>query len=903
MSIQRDQRQRFYLAIPLLWAILIPVGHAAIVVSVGGCTLNDAVVAANTNTSVGDCEAGGTGQDTILLDRAGGLAETTLNGELLITSSIRIESNNSQVVTVRGAPGGSRVFHVDGGDLVLGDVRIVDGIITESGSDDEGGGLRVIDGSATLFNCAFYNNFVPDHGIGDNNNPDVGGDAVYAENSEIEISDCTFAQNGPPSVSSRGHIIGLRDSSLALSRVETRGPDSTGSNTNLGNRNSFLIAVNSVIEVRESGLFATTRGMSAQIFQGSEMSIINSTVGAFPPPGSEVDEAINVMFGFRGYGCPENSFTFLNSTLDESVDFFRFSGQSCSSYPITRINSIWNGPDAFFLEDWIQSAVAPLQDNGGPIETMALFWNSAAINAGDDFDCPEIDQRGRTRVRCDAGAYEFIANSDVEVTIDPVSTGPYVVGESAAFDVNIANLGPDTANGVAIDINAQNFNIDSVNGACVSTTCGINTLEADNPALPFQTARVVGTPTFSAGQNGFTLNATAIPGTGAVYEETDNNNNSDSLTLPVVPNADLRIEKTLITPPPYAIGGSIEYSITISNNGPDFADNVVFSDTPVGLDITGITGCSNPPFGPCEFTSLGSGSSIDLTVTAEITQPRFDNTGSVSSDTFDSNPSNNVDNRNNGADVEADADTKIGISRETSPPFFTGQTIEYKIRVSNLGPDTATNVTFDLEAENFFLTAVLGPCSPSGSLPCNIGNLAPGSGQDVTVQGFAVAPGSSGFTAFVDSDQQDADPGNNVDDASAGVVESADVSVELAIDQPSANYARNQILTYVGRIQNAGDDYADNIALELAVENLEILGVFSDSCTADPCTISTLARPASELIIVKARILELGSFDLTASVDADQFDPVPANNTDDQDNGGIATINDVDEVFDDSFGQ
>jgi hypothetical protein len=52
----------------------------------------------------------------------------------------------------------------------------------------------------------------------------------------------------------------------------------------------------------------------------------------------------------------------------------------------------------------------PLADNGGPTHTMALDTGSAAIDAGDDSQCPAADQRGAARpagAHCDIGAYEF----------------------------------------------------------------------------------------------------------------------------------------------------------------------------------------------------------------------------------------------------------------------------------------------------------------------------------------------------------------------------------------------------------------------------------------------------------------------------------------------------------------
>jgi len=66
--------------------------------------------------------------------------------------------------------------------------------------------------------------------------------------------------------------------------------------------------------------------------------------------------------------------------------------------------------------------LGPLQDNGGPTETMALLMGSKAIDAGNDAKCDATDQRGYGRpddgdgdtfVQCDIGAFEvqrIIAN-------------------------------------------------------------------------------------------------------------------------------------------------------------------------------------------------------------------------------------------------------------------------------------------------------------------------------------------------------------------------------------------------------------------------------------------------------------------------------------------------------------
>jgi hypothetical protein len=63
--------------------------------------------------------------------------------------------------------------------------------------------------------------------------------------------------------------------------------------------------------------------------------------------------------------------------------------------------------------------LGPLQENGGPTQTHALFQDSPAIDAVNTTECPLTDQRGNARPAdgdgngtfiCDIGAYELSTN-------------------------------------------------------------------------------------------------------------------------------------------------------------------------------------------------------------------------------------------------------------------------------------------------------------------------------------------------------------------------------------------------------------------------------------------------------------------------------------------------------------
>jgi hypothetical protein len=92
-----------------------------------------------------------------------------------------------------------------------------------------------------------------------------------------------------------------------------------------------------------------------------------------------------------------------------------------------------------------QIALASLEDNGGPTETMALQAGSVAINAANPVYCPATDQRGFYRPDvCDIGAYEF----------------------GSAYKLSISKTGTGT-------------------GTVTSTPAGINCDAATSPCVPF----------------------------------------------------------------------------------------------------------------------------------------------------------------------------------------------------------------------------------------------------------------------------------------------------------------------------------------------------------------------------------------------------------------------------------
>ena len=92
--------------------------------------------------------------------------------------------------------------------------------------------------------------------------------------------------------------------------------------------------------------------------------------------------------------------------------------------------------------------------------------------------------------------------------------------------------------------------------------------------------------------------------------------------------ADIQVVKTLDTPTPYFSGDTVEYTITVTNNGPDEAVAVSVDDLSSGLSGITITAVTNPDGDagdcaagssfPCPIADMANGETVSITVTGVV---------------------------------------------------------------------------------------------------------------------------------------------------------------------------------------------------------------------------------------------------------------------------------------------
>jgi uncharacterized repeat protein (TIGR01451 family) len=496
---------------------------------------------------------------------------------------------------------------------------------------------------------------------------------------------------------------------------------------------------------------------------------------------------------------------------------------------------------------------------------------------------------------CDIGSYERSDSSDVSVTLDLLTPPPYYQNQSLTFEIGLTNLGPDVVNAVWLNFiptpGLEIASAESTDAVCDTSGCDAEFLL---PASGTRSVIVEAVPTGSASSD-FELQVAAIlSGSNNPDLNTDNNLAVASGLLSAA--ADLSIEKTLLTSAPYGIGQKLSYQIEIVNNGPDEATNVVFQDTPSGLDISGITSCTYPAQGLYFFATLSPGQTESLTVTAEITDSLFDNAGTVTSDQFDPDSRNSSDDRGNGGSAQIEANVQVALQLLTPAPHYFGQIVEYDVHVVNRGPDKATAVEMLLDAPGLLLLGVSGRCS---FVPCELGTIDVKNGETVNVLGQILTEEAIPVTASVTARETDPMPTNNLDSGLLPSQAAADIEVSLAPVSPPP-YAQGVAVEYELGVINLGFSPASTLTIDVTGQNLDVQQVIGNRCTALPCSIPDFG-PQSEIIGILAVPIAPGPFDLSASATAQEYDPEPLDNVDATGNGGVAGIDPSEMLFKNSF--
>ncbi len=452
------------------------------------------------------------------------------------------------------------------------------------------------------------------------------------------------------------------------------------------------------------------------------------------------------------------------------------------------------------------------------------------------------------------------------------------VGDAVTFTVVVTNNGPDSASAIQVaDQLPSGLTYVSHTGAGTYTPAtgawNVGTLASGASATLTVTATIDTVDPVT--------NTASI--TGSDQFDPSSVNDADSATVNV-PQVDLSLTKTVDDSSPARIGDSVTYTLTVANAGPDAsAPTTTVTDLlPAGLTYVSDdgSGAYSATTGVWQVGSVPNGATRTLHIIATVDVPgAITNTATVSSPNDDSVPGNDTDS----VSVTAES-SNVALTKSVN--FLTprqGDDVVYSITVTNNGPDTATGVVVDDQ-----LPSGLTYVSDDGAGAYNavsgvwtVGSLANGASATLQITATAATSDPVTNTATVDADQRDPDTADNADDATIDPT-AADVSITKTVDD--AKPAIGDTVTYTVTATNNGPDGATGVVVnDMFPSGITVLTANPPATGANALgsfwNVGALASGDSRTIVVTARVDSPDAQVNTATVTADQYDTVPANNS------------------------
>lgn len=335
---------------------------------------------------------------------------------------------------------------------------------------------------------------------------------------------------------------------------------------------------------------------------------------------------------------------------------------------------------------------------------------------------------------------------------------------SDAVDVVFTDVLPANAVGAVISAataDGQNFDTAS------------NTVTVNFNSLPIgETRTFTVTVDVPEAATGTIVNPASVTSTGV---ELDTTNNDDTATTTLTPVFDVVVTKTVDNAAP-VIGGTVVYTVGLTNEGPSTATGVVLSDVvPTGL--TFVSGTLEGNAGVLTGTTVSfPGITLDdaevvnatLTFTVDATASgTITNTASIPD--LSAAGENDQTNNSDDVDITVTPQTDVTITKSVSATSAqAGQSLTYTINVTNNGPSPAeaVTVTDTLPAGVTFVSGT----GPGGALTA-VGQVVTVNGGDLASQGTfsftvqaTVNAGTTGTqtnTATVATTTQETNTANN----------------------------------------------------------------------------------------------------------------------------------------------
>ena len=469
-----------------------------------------------------------------------------------------------------------------------------------------------------------------------------------------------------------------------------------------------------------------------------------------------------------------------------------------------------------------------------------------------------------TRSDYPAGSHSFTASYE----------GDAVDHASASASVNVQVTAPPHAVQTTITVSATPNPIIAGQMMTISAHVVQAGTLTPPPAAALVTFRTTGSNGAFLGQAPLDVNGNAsitvggwIPGAYTIEADYvgDVSDLAASASLPVTvapPGADLSLSAS--GPPTAHTGDNVTYSLVVTNNGLESAQNVRVIDTlPPGTSFVSGTPACTVAGGvvTCALGTMASGTqqtaTLVLAVGNGLAGTSITSTARVTSVTTDPDPTNN----SASATTQVRALAGLRVTTTGTSTAFGGDPLAYSVVVSNAGPDAADAVVLtdvlpsDLTGASFTTSA--GTCSlASGTLTCRLGTLAAGGSVTVNIAGTlsaTTAATSASNTASVTSSTDDSTTADNSASVTTAVTPLADLAVST-LTAPATAFPGGS-LTYTITVSNLGPGPGHALLTDPLPADTTLVAVTTTagSCTGGvvvSCDLGTLASGTSATVTV-----------------------------------------------------
>lgn len=444
-------------------------------------------------------------------------------------------------------------------------------------------------------------------------------------------------------------------------------------------------------------------------------------------------------------------------------------------------------------------------------------------------------------------------------------------GDIVIWTLKITNNGPNVGTGIRLkDLIPDGLIILSCDDENYNKKTGILNIDS----LNIGESKIINIKTL-VNKTGTFINEASVSGNEYDW---DLKNNNDSAGINVNPSADLAVE-ILVNDTNPKFNSLVKWTLRVTNNGPDEATGVVVCDL-LSKDLIYLssTGNYDVKSGLWSIGTLEMGKSVSIDIVTLVNKTgKIANDASVSGKEYDWNLSNNYDNKSIAVDVCADLAIKKLVN-DTNPKF--NSLVEWTLRVTNNGPDTATGVVVcDILPEGLI------SIDKSFNGTWNVGKLLNNQTKELTIICLVNKTGKLVNIADIAGNEYDCNLTNNIVNKSIEVAQSADLFVKKYVNNTSPDFG--EIIKWSVVVSNNGPDIATNVQVnDLLDDGLIFVKSSSTKGNYDAksgiWTIDSLAPETDETLNIYCKVNKIGKILNFVSVNSTQYDWNESNNHDNE---------------------